>query len=64
MLTEERLILQTRAAVTRLLEGQSIVEVASWPDQVRNQQKVEFLERTVYASHESFEGVLAPSARL
>lgn len=38
MLAEERLIPQARTAVTMLLEGQSMVDVASWPDQVRNQQ--------------------------
>lgn len=37
-LAEERLTPQTRAAVTTLLQGQSLVDVASWPDQVRNQQ--------------------------
>ncbi len=38
MLAEERLTPQTRAAVTTLLEGRSLADVASWPDQVRNQQ--------------------------
>ncbi len=38
MLAEERLTPQVRTAVTMLLEGQSMVDVASWPDQVRNQQ--------------------------
>ena len=38
MLAEERLTPHTRAAVTTLLEGQSLVDVASWPDQVRNQK--------------------------
>ena len=38
MLAEERLTPQTRVAVTTLLDGQSLVDVASWPDQVRNQQ--------------------------
>lgn len=38
MLAEERLAPQARTAIAMLLEGQSIVDVASWPDQVRNQQ--------------------------
>lgn len=38
MLAEERLTPQTRAAVAALLEGHSMVEIASWPDQVRNKQ--------------------------
>lgn len=38
MVAEERLTPQTRAAIAALLEGQSIVEVASWPDQIRNKQ--------------------------
>lgn len=38
MLAEERLTPQARTAVTLLLEGQSMPEVASWPDQVRNTQ--------------------------
>lgn len=38
MLAEERLTPQAREAVTMLLEGQSMVQVASWPDQVRNKQ--------------------------
>ena len=37
-LAEQRLTPQTRAAVLTLLEGQSLVAVASWPDQVRNKQ--------------------------
>lgn len=38
MLAEERLTPQARADVTTLLQGQSIADVSSWPDQVRNQQ--------------------------
>lgn len=38
MLAEERLTPQTREAVVMMLEGQSMVDVASWPDQVRNKQ--------------------------
>ncbi|QOJ36874.1 MAG: S1/P1 nuclease [Nitrospira sp.] len=38
MLAEERLTPSARAAVTTLLDGQSMVDVASWPDQIRNQQ--------------------------
>lgn len=38
MLAEERLTPQTRAAVAALLEGQSMADVSSWPDRVRNQQ--------------------------
>jgi len=38
ILAEERLTPQTRAAVTALLDGQSMADVSSWPDQVRNQQ--------------------------
>ncbi|MGZ8422637.1 MAG: S1/P1 nuclease [Nitrospira sp.] len=38
MLAEERLTPTARAAVSDLLQGQPLVEVASWPDQVRNQQ--------------------------
>lgn len=38
MLAEERLTPPARAAVTALLDGQYLVAVASWPDQVRNQQ--------------------------
>lgn len=38
MLAEERLTPMTRAAVSELLPGQSLVTVASWPDQVRNKQ--------------------------
>ena len=38
MLAEERLTPNTRAAVAELLEGQSMAEVSSWPDQVRNKQ--------------------------
>ncbi|MGC3975903.1 MAG: S1/P1 nuclease [Nitrospira sp.] len=38
MLADERLTPEARTAVTRLLDGQSIADVSSWPDQVRNQQ--------------------------
>jgi hypothetical protein len=38
MLADERLAPEARMAVTTLLEGQSLTDVASWPDQVRNQQ--------------------------
>lgn len=38
MLAEERLTRTARAAVSELLPGQSLMEVASWADQVRNQQ--------------------------
>lgn len=38
MLAEERLTPEARMVVTTLLEGQSLIDVASWPDQVRNQQ--------------------------
>ena len=38
MLAEERLTPTARAAVTELLPGQSLMGVASWADQVRNQQ--------------------------
>lgn len=38
MLAEERLTPTARAAVAELLQGQSLVEVASWADQIRNQQ--------------------------
>lgn len=37
MLAEERLTPPVRATVTTLLDGQSMVDVASWPDQIRNQ---------------------------
>ena len=38
ILAEERLTPQARSAVTTLLKGQSLMDVASWPDQVRNKQ--------------------------
>lgn len=38
MLAEERLTPHARAAITTLLGGQSMGDVSSWPDQVRNQQ--------------------------
>jgi hypothetical protein len=38
MLAQERLTPTARAAVSDLLQGQSLVEVASWADEVRNQQ--------------------------
>lgn len=38
MLAEERLTPHARAVVKTLLQGQSFVDVASWPDQVRNKQ--------------------------
>jgi len=38
MLAEERLTPQARSAVKTLLKGQSLMDVASWPDQVRNKQ--------------------------
>lgn len=38
MLAEERLTPHARSAVTTLLGGQSMADVSSWPDQVRNQQ--------------------------
>jgi len=38
MLAEERLTPTAKVAVSELLRGQSLVEVASWPDQVRNQK--------------------------
>jgi hypothetical protein len=38
MLAEERLTPTVRAAASELLQGQSLVEVASWADQVPNQQ--------------------------
>lgn len=38
MVAEERLTPHARAAVKTLLQGQSFVDVASWPDQVRNKQ--------------------------
>jgi hypothetical protein len=37
-LADERLTPAARAAVSELLQGQSLEEVASWADQVRNQQ--------------------------
>ena len=35
---EERLTPPARVSVAELLEGQSLADIASWPDQVRNQQ--------------------------
>lgn len=56
MLAGERLTPHARAVVTTLLEGQSLVDVASWPDQVRNQQTAPWhyvnieVEETQYVS--------------